>query len=339
MYKVFFTFFLFSIMVIKSFGQTNNDKDSLSTDSLTKNSKIEASIDSLLSNRSSSYLQVGFGIGNELYSIHNQVLNAKQVTPPIVLTPTIAYFNKSGISISANDYLLNENHSFGANQYSVTPSYETLPGSTLDFLFSYTHYFINNEYSSYSSPIQNDFYSSLVYKKTWLQPGFALGYSAGYSKEAIKLDTTINGVKKHLYDSLTNNLKLFTTILSVQHNFGWNTVFTHDDSISFVPIFMLNLGSSGGNVINDDNLTAELGTTFTKAQISALRTKLQQKIKKQNKLQTLSFRAESLGMDLQASYTVGNFAIEPDIYFDYYLPQTTINRFTQVFVVNFNYAF
>src|SRR6202012_1455376 len=128
----------------------------------------EASIDSVLSSTkgADSYFQVGVGVGNQLYSIHNQVLNSKQTTPPFVLTPTIAYYDKSGFSITANDYLLKENGSFGANQYSVTPSYETAPGSTFDFLFSYTHYFINNQYSLYSSPIQNDFYSSLVYKKT-----------------------------------------------------------------------------------------------------------------------------------------------------------------------------
>ena len=323
------------------FSQTNLSKDSSLADSIANDKRIEASIDSILGNKkaSESYFQVGFGIGNELYSIHNQVLNSKQTTPPFVLTPTVSYYNKSGFSIMANDYLLKENHSFGANQYSVTPSYETLPGSTFDFLFSYTHYFINDQYSLYSSPIQNDLYTSLIYKKSWLQPGLGLGYSAGVSKEAIKLDTTISGVKRNLYDSITNKLNSFIAVFSVEHNFGWNGVINKNDSISFVPILMLNVGSSATSVSNNDNLVAALPANYTKTEINAVRTKLRQRIRKLTRQQSLSFGAESVGLDLLAAYTIGNFAIEPDIYFDYYLPQTTSNRLTEIFVVNFNYAF
>ena len=340
MYKIYFAFFLCWITTIDCFSQTNFNKDSLVADSIANDKRIEASVDSILGSKASnSYFQVGFGIGNELYSIHNQVLNSKQTTPPFVLTPTITYYNKSGFSITASDYLLKENHSFGANQYSITPSYETVPGSAFDFLFSYTHYFVNNQYSLYSSPVQNDLYSSLIYKKSWLQPGFGLGYSTGESKEALKLDTTINGVKRNLYDSVTNNLNSFVMVFSVQHNFGWSGVISKSDSISFVPIVMLNLGSSAISVDNNDNLGAALPANYTKAEINAVRNKLRQKIRKLTRQQTLPFGAESVGLDLQAGYTIGNFAIEPDIYFDYYLPQTTSNRLTEIFLINFNYAF
>ncbi len=339
MYKIYFTL-LCCIATMHCFSQLNATKDSLLADSIANDKRIEAMADSIVGSKGAdSYFQVGFGIGNELYSIHNQSLNSKQTTPPFVLTPTIGYYDKSGFSITANDYLLKENKSFGANQYSVTPSYESRPGSNFDFLFSYTHYFVNNQYSLYSSPIQNDFYSSLVYKKTWLQPGVGVGYSLGQSKEALKLDTTINGVKRNLYDSVSNSLKTFTMVFSAEHNFGWNSVITKSDSISFTPVLLFNLGSSANTVTNNDNLLSALPSNYTNAQVQAVRTKLRQKIKKLTRQQTFPFGAESIGLDLQASYLIGNFSIEPDIYLDYYLPQTSSNRFMQVFIVNFSYAF
>jgi hypothetical protein len=338
MYKIYFTGFLFLIVTIKGFSQISPVKDSVLADSALKGNRMEGSLETL-SNKGSSYLQVGFGVGNQLYSLHNHALNSKLPDPPFAITPTITYVHKSGFSISANNYLLNENKTFGVNQYSVTPAYETLPGSNWDFLVSYTRYFVNNEYSLYSSPVQNDIYSSVVYKKTWLQPGFALDYSTGNSKEVLQLDTTINNIKRHLHDSITNELKSVATILSVEHNFGWNAVLNKNDSITFIPMFLLNLGSSATTVINNDNVAALLSTTLTKAQIKTVRTALQRRIKKLTRLQNTGFGAESLGMDLLASYTIGNFAIQPDVYLDYYLPQTNQKRFTQIFVVNFNYAF
>src|SRR5947208_2985627 len=91
------------------FAQTKQVTNSLLIDSLAEERKILSSLDSLL-NKPSSYFQVGVGIGNQLYSAHNKGLNAKQVTSPLVLVPTMGYFNKSGFSIAANEYLLNENN-------------------------------------------------------------------------------------------------------------------------------------------------------------------------------------------------------------------------------------
>ncbi len=338
MYKIYFCAFLFLILSINCFAQTKPIKESTLIDSLAEESRILKSLDSLLS-KPTSYFQVGIGIGNQLYSTHNNALNAKQTSPPLVLTPSIGYFHKSGFSISANEYLLNENNTFGANQYSITPGFETQPNHPFEFLISYTHYFINNEYSEFSSPVQNDFYSSLVYKKPWLQPGVSLGYSFGESKQILKFDTTINSRNINLTDTATSSLNAFTCILSLQHSFGWKTVFSNDDNISFIPELMLNLGSSTTTVNNNDHLNAVLRALLTQAKIKAIRTALTKKIKKFTKLQSTPFGAESAAIDLQASYTFGNFSIQPDVYLDYYLPETTTNRFTQVYSINFNYSF
>jgi hypothetical protein len=332
MHKLYFTLFLLFVLSANGWAQTIPDKDSLLVDSIAK-----ADLADLygMFNKSTSYFQVGFGIGNQLYNANTQSLDLQETNRPVVYTPTVAYFHKNGFAISANSYLLTENNNFGANQYSVSPSYETPADSKWDFLFSYTHFFINDEYSKYSSPIQNDLYASLVYKKHWLQPGTALGYSTGDSKEVLHLDTTINGTYHAFYDSLTNKLQSFSLIASVEHSFGWPAIFNKDDSLSFTPIVMLNLGTATTKAIDHTNIGASL-TPLQKAIIKAALTKRKQKL---NRVQTIPFEVESMSLDLQADYTIGNFSIQPDIYLDYYLHQTSQQSFTQTFVVNFNYTF
>ena len=44
---------------------------------------------------------------------------------------------------------------------------------------SFKHYFVKDKYFVFSSSVQNDLFTSFRYKKTWLQPAIALGYSSG----------------------------------------------------------------------------------------------------------------------------------------------------------------
>ena len=58
-------------------------------------------------------------------------------------------------------------------------------------LVSYTHYFEKSIYNNYTSPIQNEFYGNILFKKPWLKPGIALGYSTGKFDQSIHIDTTV----------------------------------------------------------------------------------------------------------------------------------------------------
>jgi hypothetical protein len=287
----------------------------------------------------SSYFQVGVGLGNALYSNHNHALNSKQASLPFVLNPNVGYYHKSGFNLVAGNYLLNENHSFGVSQYSLAPGYEKQFDNHLDLEVAYTHYFELNKNSVYASPIQNDIYSSLVYKKHWIEPGIEMGYSTGKSNEVVRLDTLIGGVKRKLYDSMANTLHTFSMIFSVQHDFSWHPVFGKSDSISFTPKLMLNMSSNNVNTVNTDNVSSTLGAILTKQELKQVNRALQRRVKKLAKLQSTSFQVESLGLDLTGSYTIGKFTIEPDFYFDYFLQQTDLERLTKVFVVNLNYSF
>ncbi len=150
-----------------------------------------------------SYINADITLGNRLYSTQNKSLNAKQANNSmLVYTPTIGYFHKSGFNVTAGANFLNDPaKGFTNSQSSLSGGYD-LPGNDdIAAGISYTRYFVKDSYSAYASPIQNDLYASFMYKKSWLNPGVALGYSTGFYNTARRVDTVINNIHRHLYDS------------------------------------------------------------------------------------------------------------------------------------------
>jgi hypothetical protein len=322
---------LLLILSTESFGQNITNKSIQDTVSppnqlpQIKDSSVSGLHDS--TDEPSNYLQVGFGIGNKIYSAHNNFINSQQLNPIVALMPAVGYFLKSGFSLTTTSYFASENNKLGIIQYAIMPAFETNPKSKFDFSASYTYYIEANKYATYSSPIQNDFYASLVDKKSWVQPGIAIGYSTGKSYQNYYLDTTINRVKKDVYDSSTNNLRAFSPVLLVQHSFQWNSLFDSADKLTFVPMLMLNFGSTVNEVKSKTNYTSLLNRLVKKGEIPKL------------KNSQTEFTLESPGIDLDATYEIGQLTIEPELILDYYLPPTTFNRFTYVYSITFNYGF
>ena len=300
----------------KNFGQTKSFKNSppIIADSLKQD---ENSIES--SDEKSSYFTLGLAMGNRLLSVQNKVVNSKETTEQVLIyTPSISYQNKTGFNIAAGTSFLNDSaKGFGINQYYLTTGYQLLGNDNIDFSIAYTHYLIADKYSVRSSPIQNDLFTSLVYKKSWLQPGIAFDFSSGNSYEVKR--------KNNLYDSITNHLKSYALIASIAHEFSGESVFAKDDELSFTPSFLLNFGSGKINITHKTN-AANI------AQLVGKKGKLL-------KFENTKFAAESVGFDFDIRYTISKFTIEPDLYLDYYLPSTTTNRLSGVFNISLGYTF
>jgi hypothetical protein len=278
-------------------------------------------------NKSVSYALVNVGVGNRLFSLKNKALNAFQSYNKMILSPSAGYFHKSGIGFSAGANLLDDDNTFGATQYSISPSYDLTGNKNIDVSISYSHYFVKNKFSEYASPIQNDWYASFVYKKKWLQPGIAVGYSTGEYKDARHKDTVILGIKRHYYDSVTNQLKAFSLTLALGHRFLWYGVLGQEDGLAFTPTLMANAGSGKTTITHNTNALNLFKLLTRRGKIE--------------KLQQTSFALQSVGLSMDLRYMIGNFTFEPQVYTDYYLPAIdgTIKRFSQVFSFNVGYTF
>jgi len=308
----------------KNHAQTKAGENLSGKDSLEMLNQLRSLLDSL--DQPTSYLFANIGIGNRLFSIKNAALNAKQNTTNLVIySPSLGYFHKSGLGLTAGASLLNDVDGFGANQFSLSPSFDLTGNKNIAFSISYTHYLVKNKFSPYASPVQNDFYSSLRYKKPWLQPGIAVGYSTGEYKEARLKDTVIAGVRRRFYDSVTYQLKALSLILSVGHQFTFYTVFNKLDGLSFTPSLIANAGSGKTTISHKTNAIALFNFLNKRGRIP--------------KLQTDKFGMQSMGLNLDLAYTVGNLTFQPQWYLDYYLPATDLQRWLQVFTFNIGYTF
>lgn len=325
MQKFVLTLLLFFIICDKAFSQdTTMEKTTATFDSAAVLNDLMALLDS--ADVSASYGLVSVSMGNRLFSLRNNQLNARQAsTSTLIFNPSLGYFHKSGFSLSAGTSLLNDaKKGFGPTQYSITPAFDFASSKDWAFGISYSRYFITDKYSAYSSPIQNDIYTYASYKKKWLEPGIALGYSTGKYSEINQF--TIQATGNMYIDTGTYKIKALSMMASVSHDFQWSGLLNSDDGLGFTPSFIMNFGSDSTETISH--------TVFPN---------LLRFLKRRGRLPKLSgknsFSAQSVALSLDFNYAIGNFTILPQLYLDYYLPETAEKRFTQTFTLSVGYSF
>ena len=308
---------LLLLMSAQNFAQVNSEKSLPVKDS----AALMAELMDLLSEPKSaaSEVTVGLGFSNRLFSARNNALNAKQSSQQTLLySPSINYYHKTGISVEAGASLLSDsNGRFGANQYSLGAAYQLQGQENIDWTMAYTHYFIGNHFSDYAGAVENEWYTSLTYKKIWLQPGISLGYASGKYGEVKR--------KGNYYDSITTHSKSFYLTASVAKSFQWYGVVNKKDGLNFIPSLMLNMGSS----------TAQLSPKTNAPPNSNYFNKL----RRLPRFQTSAFGAESFGLSLDMWYSVGKVAIAPRWYMDYYLGTTSSSKLTNSFSLQVAYSF
>lgn len=327
-----FLFFLFygCLCVLKSNGQTDpSDKEIM--DSLLKNDEMMKMINEI--GKPLSYVRINVGFGNKLYSENNKSIESLENNKHLIVSPSAEYHHKSGFGLAFTSYIISENNKTNFYQYALSPSYNYTRGNIADASFSYTRYFIKDIYDPNSSPVQNDFYGNVLFKKPWLKPGISAGYSSGKFHEIIKIDTTVEILNQQVHieytDSVVIKLSPFSVAGSVEHEFDFYDLFSKKDGLSFTPQLILISGINKYSVHHNSSLANY--TSFTKKRIRRLRHFQSQDNNK--------YELQSLGLDLDLNYSIGKFYIEPEVYFDYYLPNTNDTRLTQIFNFNIGITF
>jgi len=330
MQRILFFFLTGFLFFSKSYGQISpSDKHIL--DSLLQNDEMLKMINNY--GKPSSYFRVDIGIGNNLYSSQDKSIKSLQ-NSPLVINPSVGYYHKSGFGISFTGFLLNENNKTDFYQYTLTPSYTYNKRKVANVSVSYTHYFEKSSYSYNTSPVQDEFYGSMLFKKPWIKPGIATGYSFGKFHEIIKIDTTITILNQQVHinytDTTTTKLSSLSFAGSIEHSFLFFNLFSIKDGISITPQLSLISGINTYNISHTSNLANY--SAFTKRRLKRIR-HFQSQSANQN------FQLQSIGFDLDLNYSIGKFYLEPDLYLNYYLPDTHDNRFTQTFNFNIGITF
>ncbi|HVX00001.1 MAG TPA: hypothetical protein VHA52_06170, partial [Candidatus Babeliaceae bacterium] len=282
-----------------------------------------------------SFFRVNIGAGNNLFSDQNEYLESFQGNTPFIMTPSIEYNHKSGFGINATGYLYNQNNTTNFYQLTLSPTYSYKKGKVADIVASYTHYFEQDAYTSVASPVQDELYAGVLFKKPWLTPGLSSGYAWGSYREIVKIDTavTLLGTRYnvHYIDSIYTRLQSFSISASVEHSFGFYNLLSVKDGMLITPRLLLSGGVNSYTISHTSGIQNFLA--FTKLKLKRIRHFLSQENN------SGKFELQSAGFDLDVNYTIGKFYLEPEAYMDYYLPETNDDRLTVIYNFNIGITF
>jgi len=332
MYK-FLLLLIFATAAPYAYGQTDSlsKEDKRLLDSMFNNDEFIK----LMTGKKKNYLDVSIGIGNAEFSAHNNAANATGVNRQMVYTPALNYRLKSGFNFGITGFITGDSSArpelyqtglnIGYNYYS----------KIIKAGVSYTRYVSNrNKYNS-KSLYQNDFYGYIKRAKGIIQPGLALGFANGKYKEtgyvSYRLPVHLpnpppNGRDTIIVisgkDSTNNRTSYFSLSGNIQHDFAFYKIFSKNDELDFTPSLILNFGS--------DRLTqTHTNKIFDRAAFSS-----RKKSSFSNK-----FRVQSIAASFNFTYMIRKFFLQPNLYVDYYLPETTAQRLGLVFSVTAGVSF
>jgi hypothetical protein len=325
------------LLVISCIGLSANGQ----TDSLSKDDK--RLLDSMfksdefikLMKKDKNYLDVSISIGNGEFSSHNNAANATGVDKRVIYTPAVTYRLKNGLSFGVTGFITADSTGKAEiYQTGITAGYDYY-GKMIQAGASYTRYLSNqNKYNS-KSLYQNDLYGYIRLAKGIFQPGISLGYVNGNYKETeyvsfkrrVHLPNPPPNGRDTIYiiagkDSTNNKTSYFSVGASVGHDFAFYGLFSKKDELDFVPSLILNMGS--------DKLTqTHTNRIFDRPAFSS---------RKKSEF-TNKFQLQSVAASFDLTYMIKKFFVQPIVYLDYYLPETTENRMSIIFSVNVGFSF
>jgi hypothetical protein len=295
-------------------------------DSLMK--EFDAFLDSLT--KPQSFFSASVGMGNRSFSIKNNSLNTQESTKRISFTPSLAYYHRSGLGISATGFLANLDNHIGFYQFAATPSYDYI-GRKIAAGISYTRYFGKDTATIDASPYDNDFYAYCNLRRNTWRFGIAAGYATGHFNDKISYADSVyrfsNLLQRYVWVRITKTIESLTHIkdfslsASVRKDFEWNAVLTRKDNITAsITAYLV----SGASTLNTNTNLSVFRKKLTLAKFN----------RSFNSDNGNSFQLQSAALSASAFYTIGVFTIQPIWFMDYYF-QDTDNHFSQVFSLTF----
>lgn len=243
-----------------------------------------------------SELVVSLGIGNQPYSFITRTRNTTTIgySTKTFLTPSIAYYHKSGLGLSFSTYTLLDGSQKGLFEYDITPSYDYVED---DFRVgvAFTKYLFEDtsKLPFPKTPLTNELYAYITLQQLWVQPSIAFDYAFGAYEET----GGIGNQFKRKYEA--NDFSVVTTL---RHTFSFFGVLSNVDAVDIVPGVLLIMGT--------DKYNRSFGGTFYDARIRRYR-----RVQGASS-QTSAFDFRVFGASLNLSYSIGKLTISPQYFLD-----------------------
>ncbi len=281
-------------------------------------SEFDAFLDSI--NAPHSYIMATAGFTNGYYSYTSKDYLSVETKKQLTITPTLGFYHKTGLGVTAQSMVVNDNKSLLAYQYSVSPSFDYLKNKKLATGISFTKYITKNNLSFYTSPLKNELYGYFSMRKWWIRPTVAASYGWGTRSDYEEQETYITSLRLRPRGftriKTTESVNDFTVMASVRHDFYWLDVLKARDYIRVTPQFLFTSGTQKFGFNQTSSTYATVIRSGTNILYSSDNVYLDN---------ATGFEAQSLTFFLRTEYSFGKFFIQPQFMVDYYFPATEKN--------------
>lgn len=239
-------------------------------------------------------------------SVSFQLSGTLTTTPVYAIQATDTAFNQSFVTVPAakciiapgftlqySPYFVSGGSAPGLYMHIVTAGYEQYEKPTLNIDTYYAHYFFTGNKSVPYSPITNEVYLSLNYKKLWLAPLISSSIAFGKDQNNM-MQTAVNiaGGFLHSFELKSTRLSYGEISPAIALNMGVNPAYSFLTTTRYVTqnnaILKANKGKGRGNGNSG-------GTTITSSATTAVNT----------------FGANNIEMNLYSSFQKGHFEVIP----------------------------
>jgi hypothetical protein len=288
--------------------------------------ELDLLLDSLTAPRSFALFNIAVGYNYFNYQAKESYL--LEASKKLTYSPTLSYFFKNGLGVSANTIVVNDGQKLNPYQFSVTGSYDYIKNNKFITGISLTHFFTKDSLPFYTTPLKNDLYSYFTYRGFWLKPSIAASYGWGsrsaYEERQEYITSLRLNTRGYTRINTRESVNDFNLIASVRHDFYWLNVLGKRDYARITPQIVFTSGTQKFGFNQTSSSYATLPRTGANVLYSTDNIALDDQ---------LLFQPLSLSTYLKAEYSKGKFFFQPQLIFDYYFPATEKNL-TTAFVVN-----
>jgi hypothetical protein len=320
--KHLFTLIVCVVLITRGSFAQNGKLDSLFNardttavlDSLMKD--FDKFLDSLAAPKSFFAINIAVGTGFFSFEDKNSVFFSNR--QKLIISPSIGYYHKSGLGLSASAFVMNDEGGLNFYQYAFSPSYDLIRRKFSTGI-SYTRYLTKDSLPFYSTPIKNELFTYFSYKGWWVRPSLNVSYGWGskadYEKRKAKRLGSLLSRSNRYYVIVRNveSVQDLSMTVSLRKDFDWYNVLGKQDNITVTPVIMLNGGTQTYGFNTSYSYNAANGAKGLNL-IRANSLPSNQEISDNSQ-----FALQSASMVLRAGYLKGRLLIQPQVLFDYYL--------------------
>lgn len=314
----------FALILLVSFSYKKSFAQQDRLDELFQGKDTMAVIDSILADfdffldslsKPRSFFNVSVNAATGIFSFENknsvEYFNEKR----LIVAPALSYFHKTGLGLSGIVYFIQKDGKPSYYQAAISPSYDLIKKNVSAGL-AYSHFLQKDSLDFYTTPLQHELFGYFSYKKWFLRPTVGLAYGWGsresFERQRVRLLRRRLMGSRNLFvtERQAESVSDFSVIVSVRKDFNWYGVFGKNDNVSFTPVAVLNCGTQqyGFNT----SYTYRLPSTV---RVNALPSN-------SSVSDNTAFAAQSVALVLRGSYMKGKFLLQPQVFFDYFLPET-----------------